>query len=170
MSKYSFTAQRDDYLTPVEIYLSVLKKHNREYFSCDVCCSTDNIPAVFRYTKDGLYHYSERLINNFNGLTGSWFDFNWCNPPFSLCREFVKKAADEQKQDKTTVMLIPARTETVYWADYILENGRATRKNVDVEFLKKGVCFINPDTRKKMPVFKNSLALVTFKGLESRVF
>lgn len=165
MSKYSFTAQRDDYLTPPEIINAVLKKHKKNIFGLDTCCSISNIPAVFRYKKDGLYGFNDQIkFNEDDGLTGPWSDFNWCNPPFPLCREFVKKAADEQKQGKTTVMLIPARTETVYWSEYILEDGRANKKNVDVEFLRKGICFINPDTRKKMPVFKNSLALVTFKG------
>ena len=165
MSKYVFTAQRDDYLTPTEIIKSVLKKHKRKSFDCDVCCSIDNIPANFRFKKDGLYFSDDIKIHDYNGLLGSWYGFNWCNPPFPLCKEFIKKAAEEQKQGKTTVMLIPARVETKYWHDHILKDGKANRPNVEVIFLRKGICFIDPDTKEKMPVFKNALALVTFKGV-----
>lgn len=81
---------------------------------------------------------------------------------------FRKKASEEQAKGNTTFMLIPARTETKYWADYILdETGRTNRTNVDVIFLRKGLCFIEPDTGEKMPIFKNALALVTFRGIKN---
>ena len=181
MSKYVFTAQRDDYLTPPEIIESVLKKHKKDVFGCDTCCSTNNIPAVFRYKKDGLYGFEDSLkFNEDDGLTGHWSDFNWCNPPFSKCDKFIKKAAEEQKKGNTTVMLIPARVETKYWHDYILKNGKANRPNVEVRFLRKNITFLDPDTKKPIQierkkkdgsielvngVYKNALALVTFKGV-----
>lgn len=167
MSKYDFTATRDDYLTPADIIEYVLGVNRLEKFDCDVCCSLDNIPASFRYRKTGLYLNSGSKVSLSNGLTGTWFDNNWCNPPFKLCEKFVKKAAEEQKKGHTTYMLIPARTETVYWAKYIFDGGRATRPDVDVEFLKKGVCCVHPETGEEMPVFKNALALVTFRGKRS---
>lgn len=57
-------------------------------------------------------------------------------------------------------MLIPVRTETKYWHEYILFN-----PNVEIEWLRKGYSFLNPDDLKPMGVFKNALALVYFKGL-----
>ena len=168
-SKYDYTSTRDDYLTPPEIIQTVLENNNRLFFDCDVCCSIDNIPAKFRYRKDGLYLNSGNKVSHNDGLTGTWFPFNWCNPPFDLCKEFIVKAVSEQAKGHTTVMLIPARTETAYWANYILENGKATKLDIDVEFLRKGLRFLHPETGKQMPVFKNSLALITFKGWEKKV-
>ena len=58
-------------------------------------------------------------------------------------------------------MLIPARTETAYYHDYILN-----KDNVKVVFLRKGFKFINPETMKEMGVFKNALAFIVFRGIE----
>lgn len=163
--KYNFEAQRDDYLTPSEIYLDVLSENGLDYFDCDVCCTLTNIPALLHYKKDGLYFDGEKISDE-NGLTGKWYSNNWCNPPFPKCKDFIKKAAEEQKKGCTTFMLIPARTETKYWQDYVFKNGRAKRRNVDVKFYKKGICFIHPETKETMPIFKNALALITFRGFK----
>ena len=65
-------------------------------------------------------------------------------------------------------MLIPARTETKYWHDYILDPfGGTNRNHVRVKFLRKGYRFINPDTGEKMGVYKNALALVYFEGIRN---
>lgn len=166
-TKYDYSAQRDDYLTPSEIYEKILDENGLTIFDCDVCCSVYNVPARFHYKKDGLYQLSDKITGQ-DGLTGDWFKNNYCNPPFLLCKDFVKKASEEQAKGNTTFMLIPARTETKYWADYILdETGRTNRTNVDVIFLRKGLCFIEPDTGEKMPIFKNALALVTFRGIKN---
>lgn len=161
--KYDYTAQRDDYLTPCEFYEKVLEKNGLQLFDCDVCCSHYNVPARFHYKKDGLYQLADKISAQ-DGLSGDWFENNWCNPPFPLCRKFIIKAVKEQEKGNTTFMLVPARTETKYWHDYILQDGFAIRKKIEVQFLRKGICFLNPDTGHKMPVFKNSLALLVFRG------
>lgn len=164
LNKYNYSALRDDYLTPSEIYEKILNENNLTLFDCDVCCSTYNVPARFHYKKNGLYQLSDKISDE-NGLTGDWFKINYCNPPFSLCKNFIQKAAKEQLKGNTTIMLIPARTETKYWADYILdENGKTNRADVEVKFLRKGICFLDPDSGEKMPTFKNPLALIIFRG------
>lgn len=166
MSKYIYVAERDDYLTPPEFITELLKKYKIDKFDCDVCCTKFNIPARLYYTLDGLYSEGTQKLTDNNGLTGEWFDYNWCNPPFGICDEFVEKAAWEQKQGNTTFMLIPARTETKYWHDYILdENGGTTRRCVEVKFLRKGLKFLHPETDEEMGVYKNALALVIFWGI-----
>lgn len=163
--KYNYDSTRDDYLTPHGVIMDVLSEYGVDSFDCDTCCTLDNIPAKFRYRKDGLYLNSGEKVSSSDGLTGTWFPFNWCNPPFPLCKDFIKKAAAEQKKGHTTVMLIPARVETKYWSDYILDKqGGTNRVDVVVRFLRKGLCFWNPETFEKMPVFKNALAIVTFVG------
>lgn len=179
MPKYVFYSVRDDYMTPISFIEKVLQDNNLHVFDCDVCCTEFNVPAKSHYKKDG-YYINQIKQNNQDGLSGKWSRINWCNPPFGLCEEFIKKAIAEQQKGNTTYMLIPARTETGYWQKYIFNNGKANKKGVEVEFLRKGLCFIDPDTGKpvqititkkdgtrmqKDGVYKNPLALITFRGV-----
>ncbi|MBQ8635310.1 adenine methyltransferase [bacterium] len=152
MTKYNFENLRNDYMTPPELVELALKIKDVEYFVLDVCCSKKNIPA--------LYHY---IDGEKDGLTCPWEILNWCNPPFDECNKWVKKAYEEQKKGNETVMLIPVRTETKYWHDYILFN-----KNVEIHWLKKGTRFINPQNNQPMGIFKNALALVFFNNGENK--
>ena len=168
-AKYDYTAKRDDYLTPHSFIQKVLREENLPYFDCDVCSSLYNIPALIYGTKDGFYIFDrdkKHQVQKEDGLKGNWYTKNWCNPPFADCEKFVKKAVIEQAKGKTTYMLIPARSETKYWQDYILQDGKANRENVEVTFLKKGLKFINPDTKEEMGVYKNPLAYVVFRGVD----
>lgn len=168
-AKYDYTAKRDDYLTPHSFIQKVLQKENLPYFDCDVCSSLCNIPALIYGTKDGFYIFDrdkKHQVQKEDGLKGNWYTKNWCNPPFADCEKFVKKAVIEQAKGKTTYMLIPARPETKYWQDYILQDGKANRENVEVTFLKKGLKFIHPDTKEEMGVYKNPLAYVVFRGVD----
>lgn len=146
--KYNFEQKRNDYETPPELVKLGLKIANREKeFDMDVCCSHYNIPAKL-HLLDGEY----------DGLKEEWSNLNWCNPPYDECDKWVKKAYEEQQKGGATVMLIPVRTETKYWHDYILFN-----PDVEIHWLRKGYGFINPETNNSMGVFKNALALVYFK-------
>ena len=54
----------------------------------------------------------------------------FCNPPYSKISDWVEKAFRETRNDKTlVVLLIPARTDTRYFHDYI--NNRA-----EIRFIK----------------------------------
>lgn len=151
--KYIFNSNRSDYLTPPEVIEQILKRTNSDRFLCDTCCSQPNIPALF-HAIDG------RL----NGLDISWnyntylFDedkhsekWAYCNPPYNECDKWTKKAYNEQQNGASVAMLMPARTETKFWKDYILgEDGFGFKEGVEVQFLRKGVCFLNPDTGEKI--------------------
>lgn len=152
MTKYNFGYKRNDYMTPPELVELALKEKGVEYFVLDVCCTKKNIPAL-QYFINGRQ----------DGLEKNWEILNWCNPPFDQCDKWVKKAYLEQKKGNETVMLIPVRTETKYWHDYILFN-----KNVKILWLKKGPRFINPQTNEPMGIFKNALALVFFNNGENQ--
>lgn len=146
MSKYNFEQKRNDYMSPPELVNMALEEKSRAFFDLDVCCSEFNIPAIHYYT-DG----------DCDGLKMPWKNLNWCNPPFDTCAKWIKKAFEEQQLGNETVMLIPVRTETKYWHEYILFNPK-----VKIQWLRKGYSFINPDDKKPMGVFKNALALVYF--------
>ena len=157
VAKYTYGMNHNTYLTPISLIqkgLSILTLYKGtkpvDKFDCDVCCSNDNVPAKVHYT------YPEH-----NGLTEHWMDYNWCNPPFNECPKWVKKAYAEQQLGRTSILLIPVRTETAYWHDYILYN-----ENTEIYWLRKGYRFLNPETHEEMGVFKNALALVLFKGIK----
>lgn len=167
MSKYNFEQKRNDYMTPPGLINNLLKEIGFGAFDMDVCCTEYNIPA--------RYHNIDGIID---GLKTDWMKLNWMNPPFDVCDKWVKKAVAEQEKGNTTYALIPARTETKFWHDHILFN-----PNVEVRFLRKGLCFIDPETLKPVQmevtdkktgnkklvdgVYKNALAIVIFKGCES---
>ena len=146
MSKYNFEQKRNDYETPPELITEALRITYATCFDCDVCCSRKNIPAT--------HHYINGKID---GLKADWHKLNWCNPPFDECQKWIKKASEEQQKGNHTIMLIPVRTETKYWHDYIL-----WKNNIYIHWLRKGYGFINPDTNTTCGVFKNALALVYF--------
>jgi hypothetical protein len=91
-------------------------------------------------------------------LSFDWRAFNWCNPPFNECRKWIAKAYLESQKGNKTALLIPVRTETAYWHEYILFN-----PDVKIEWLRKGYKFLNRDNE-EMGVFKNALAIVYFEG------
>lgn len=158
MGKYDYTQVASDYLTPqilIDKCFDILNdlSFEKTIFDLDVCCTKKNIPAIHHYTND--CH---------NGLNENWFDLNFCNPPFKECNKWIKKAYIEMLNGKSTVLLIPARTETKYWQEYILNNEQANKKDVHVYFLRKGYSFLNAQTNEPMGIFKNALAIVVFDG------
>ncbi len=143
--KYNFEYTTNDYKTPPILYEKALKFFRIEKFDCDVCCSEKNIPAKVHY-----------IQGKTDGLTAQWERFNWCNPPFNECKKWIEKAYKEQQKGNATCMMLPVRTETKYWHDYILENPA-----VHIVWLRKGYKFLDKDNN-EMGVFKNALALVYF--------
>ena len=155
MAKYSYEWTDNCYLTPPSLInggLKLLSQLKGEAtlgkFDLDVCCSNKNIPADEYFT-----------FPDHDGLKEDWKEFNWCNPPFDQCNFWVKKAYAEQQAGKTTIMLIPVRTETKYYHDYILYN-----KDVDIHWLRKGFKFLDAKTKEESGIFKNALAYIVFKG------
>jgi len=57
----------------------------------------------------------------FDGLNVSWKDRNFVNPPYKNLADWVKKSYEESKTGKTCVMLIPSRTDTRWWHDYVMK-------------------------------------------------
>lgn len=81
-------------------------------------------------------------------------------PPYGRhIHEWVRKAYEESQKPGTVVcMLIPARTDTTYWHDYIL-NGKAD----EVRFIKGRLKFTDEEGNAKDPAPFPS-ALVIWRG------
>lgn len=82
-------------------------------------------------------------INDWDGLKIDWGNVNFVNPPYSrkLKDAFVKKAIEEQRKGKTSVMLLPVSTSTVLFHDYIKPNAD------DIRFLRGRVKFVGVNTK-----------------------
>lgn len=80
---------------------------NREFhFETDVCALPENAKCDKFYTPDQ------------DGLKQDWSGVCWCNPPYGRqIGKWVEKAA---KSDATVVMLLPARTDTKWFHDWVL--------------------------------------------------
>lgn len=155
--KYNYDYTENDYKTPPELYRMALRRLGLEKFGLDACCSEFNIPSWAYYKQEGFFMEGGEKLNNNDGLTGGWFHFTWCNPPFNECKKWIEKAYYENKERGITIcMLLPVRTETKYWHDYILHN-----PNVEIVWLRKGYKFLDKNNQ-EMGIFKNALALVFF--------
>ncbi len=83
---------------------------------------------------------------SFDGLEITWSKDKVCfvNPPYSQIKEWVKKCYDEWVTGSTIILLIPARTCTRYFHDYI-------NNNSEIRFIKGRVKFVHPDGRHSKP-------------------
>ena len=107
VSKTLFSHESDEWATPQDLYDEL----NREFhFTLDACATEENHKCERYYTKRD------------NGLNIYWGGESvFCNPPYSEVDKWVAKSFYETRCDFTTVvLLIPARTDTKYFHDYIL--------------------------------------------------
>lgn len=114
-----FSSKKDQWATPQDFF-DVL---DREFsFTLDPCADETNHKCNRYFTQE------------IDGLSQDWGgETVFCNPPYGRdIKKWVKKSRDEaQKPNTTVVMLIPARTDTQYFHDYIYQ-----KPNVEVRFIK----------------------------------
>ena len=106
--KVMFSSKSDELETPQSFF----NKLNKTYkFTLDPCSTSQSAKCEKYYTLED------------NGLSKSWKDeIVFVNPPYGKIKDWVKKAHDESiNNGAVVVMLIPARTDTRYWHDYIME-------------------------------------------------
>lgn len=118
-----FSSNSDEWRTPEKIF----DKLNEEFrFTLDPCATHENNKCIRYYTEEQ------------DGLKSSWGgETVFCNPPYSNINQWVKKAYEESlKPGTTVVMLIPARTDTKYFHDYILHRS-------EIRFIKGRLRFSN---------------------------
>ena len=107
LTKGVFSSTTDLWETPQDFF----DKLNDEFhFNLDPCATHENAKCQKYFTKED------------NGLSKDWQGYRvFCNPPYGRAiGEWVKKCYEEsQKPNTIVVMLIPARTDTSYFHDYI---------------------------------------------------
>lgn len=108
----AMTSNNEDWETPQSLFEELDAKY---HFTLDHCSTHENAKCSKHYTKED------------DGLSQDWSgEVVFCNPPYGRnMKTWVKKCFDESKRAKV-VMLIPARTDTAYFHDYIYGKARIT--------------------------------------------
>lgn len=150
---YSRTEKTSDCWETPKYFFDLLDEEF--HFTLDPCASHLNHKCKKYYTIDD------------DGLKQDWSgEVAFVNPPFGNIAEWVKKCYEESeknrdftKSDKNLiVMIIPSRTDTRYWHEYIM-------KARGIRFCKGRVNFLlNGQKPKNGSTFP--LAVVIFKGSE----
>lgn len=126
MDKVLVSTGKDDWETPKKFFEELDKEF---HFTLDPCSSDKNAKCKKHYTIEE------------DGLSKDWCgETVFCNPPYSKRGgqdKWIKKCYEESKKENTVVVaLIPARTDTNRFHDFIW-NGNAK----EVRFLKGRICF-----------------------------
>ena len=111
-----FSSKTNEWYTPQDFF----DRLNKEFsFSLDVAATPGNAKVSRYYTQSD------------DGLSKSWDNENiWCNPPYGrTLGQWVKKASEAR--GGVVVMLIPARTDTKYFHEYIYQ-----KPGVEIRFIK----------------------------------
>jgi phage N-6-adenine-methyltransferase len=130
--KVHFSSKSNEWATPQDFFDELDKEF---HFTLDPCATPENAKCKKYYTikEDGLKQ-------DWQGETV------FCNPPYGRkIKDWVKKCYEEsQKPNTTVVMLIPARTDTNYFHEYIY--GKA-----EIRFVKGRLRFGDGKDRAPFP-------------------
>lgn len=122
-----FSKASDEWSTPDAFYSTL---DNEFLFSIDAAASSKNHKCDDWFGPGG----SEE-----DALSCDWPSFTtyWLNPPYSRCREFLEKASYQPAFGSVVVCLVPSRTDTRWWHDYVWDAGQHQPKpNVEIRFIK----------------------------------
>ena len=111
VSKVLFSSETDQWATPGKLF----DKLNKEFgFDLDPCADENNHKCPKYFTKE------------VDGLTQNWGGHTvFCNPPYGReIGSWVQKSYEESLKENTkVVMLIPSRTDTKWFHEYVLPHG-----------------------------------------------
>lgn len=136
--KILFSSESDNWATPKELYDDL----NNEF-------DFDFDPCPFNST--------------FDGLNIKWKKSNFINPPYSNIVGFLEKGHEEIKNGnaKTLVYLIPVRTDTKWFHNYVYPYfKRECKPYADIRFIKGRVRFENGTGVKNSAPFPSMLVVI----------
>jgi len=139
-----FLSQSVDWATPKGVYDEL----NEEFhFTCDPCVLHGGV--AFYDESDDEWHRTGD-----DGLNAEWGGATFVNPPYGRAiGAWTAKALSEYKQGKTVVMLIPSRTDTIWWHRDIMQAD-------EIRFIKGRLKFGDSVNSAPFPS-----AVVVFRGI-----
>ena len=135
-----YSSKTNEWSTPQDFFDELDKEFN---FTLDPCATSENAKCNKYFTVED------------NGLKQDWSnDVVFMNPPYGReIKYWVQKAFEESLKGATVVCLIPARTDTTYWHNYIF--GKAD----DIRFIKGRLKFSGSKNPAPFPS-----AIIIYKG------
>jgi hypothetical protein len=92
-----FTSLRGDWKTPKALYQALEAEFHFDHDPCPVNPKID-------------------------GLKSDWGEVNFVNPPYGKeIRNWIEKGFQEHLKGKTVVFLLPSRTDTAWWHDFLMK-------------------------------------------------
>lgn len=125
-----FSSKTDMWETPQDFFDNL----NREFhFTLDACATRENAKCSRFYTKEQ------------DGLAQKWDGVVWCNPPYGRqIGRWVEKAYLSAQTGALVVMLLPARTDTAWFHDYIY-------RRAEIRFIRGRLKFGNSKNSAPFP-------------------
>lgn len=135
-----YSSKTNEWSTPQDFFDELDKEFN---FTLDPCATSENAKCTKYFTVEE------------DGLKQEWSnDVVFMNPPYGReIKYWVKKAYEESLKGATVVCLIPSRTDTAYWHNYIF--GKAD----DIRFIKGRLKFGGSKNPAPFPS-----AIIIYKG------
>mgnify|MGYP003130092865 FL=1 len=140
--------------TPKEIWSKLLKEFK---FTVDACASDKNHLLPKYWTKE------------IDACTQNWDkEVVYCHPMFDgKIPKFIKKAFESKC---TSVFLLPASTNSVYFHEYLWDNKKhRPKKNVEIRFIEKtkglyGTKFFSEDNKEPKTGYLRPLMIVVINN------
>ena len=136
-----YSSKSNEWATPQNLFDELNDEFN---FTLDPCATDENAKCSKYFTLED------------DGLSKDWSnDVVFMNPPYGReIKKWIKKAYEESLNGATVVCLIPARTDTTYWHDFIF------KKTNDIRFLRGRLKFGNSKNSAPFPS-----AIVVYRGV-----
>ena len=130
MNDVLFSSKSVVWETPQDLF----DKLNAEFhFDLDVCALPENAKCEKYYTPE-----DDSLLQPWNGVC-------WCNPPYGrTIGKWIQKAYETFAGGGTVVMLLPARTDTKWFHEYIYNKA-------EIRFIKGRLKFGNSKNAAPFP-------------------
>lgn len=116
-------------------------------FTLDVCALPENAKCKRYFTP------------KVDGLKQDWRGVCWMNPPYGReIGKWVAKALESARNGSTVVCLLPARTDTAWWHNYVMQAS-------EIRFVKGRLRFVGAESSAPFPS-----AVVVFRPWLGAVF
>ena len=107
MNDVHYSSKTDEWATPQKLFDELNVIFN---FTTDLCANSSNAKCDHFYSPE------------INGLDQEWTGSCWGNFPYGReIGKWIKKAYESSLSGATIVCLIPARTDTKWWHDYVMK-------------------------------------------------
>lgn len=140
MNKVHFKSGNKEWETPDSVFKPLEKEFN---IVLDVCANDKNTKCR-TFLDKGVNSFTASWKDTLKGL-GDSDSACWMNPPYGRgIDRWIKKAHEEALKGVVTVALVPARTDTLWFHNYI-------HNKQEVRFIKGRIKFVDASSSAPFP-------------------